>query len=64
MAYETRWFNATFTGFPTIPIASRINTIPRIDTYLLKIHSNVNQLLKRCIKKLDKVVGPLNVRYC
>ena len=26
---------------PTIPIVSRNNTIPRIDTYLFKIHSNI-----------------------
>jgi len=28
-------------GSPIIPILSRINTIPRIDTYLFKVHSNI-----------------------
>ena len=26
---------------PIIPILSRINPIPRIDTYLFKVHSNI-----------------------
>ena len=26
---------------PSIPILSRINPIPRIDTYFFKIHSNI-----------------------
>ena len=28
-------------GLSNIPILSRINTIPRIDTYLFKVHSNI-----------------------
>ena len=28
-------------GLPITPILSRINQIPRIDTYFLKIHSNI-----------------------
>ena len=28
-------------GSPIIPILSRINLIPRIDTYLSKVHSNI-----------------------
>jgi hypothetical protein len=28
------------TGSPIIPILSRIKSIPRIDTYLFKVHSN------------------------
>ena len=28
-------------GSPIIPILSRINPIPRIDTYLFKVHSNI-----------------------
>ena len=39
MAYGTPSFNAAFTRAPIIPILSRINPIPRIDTYLFKVHS-------------------------
>ena len=28
-------------GSPVIPILSRINSIPHIDTYLFKVHSNI-----------------------
>ena len=28
-------------GSPIIPILSRINPIPRIDTYFFKVHSNI-----------------------
>ena len=28
-------------GFQIIPILSRINPIPRIDTYFFKVHSNI-----------------------
>ena len=28
-------------GLPIIPIVNQINPVPRIDTYLFKIHSNV-----------------------
>ena len=28
-------------GSPIIPILSQINLIPRIDTYLLKVHFNI-----------------------
>ena len=28
-------------GFSIIPILSRLNPIPRIDTYLFKVHSNI-----------------------
>ena len=42
MAYGTRRFNAIFTRAPPIiPILSRINPIPLIDTYFFKTHSNV-----------------------
>ena len=42
MAYETRRFNAAIHKRPPIiPILSRINPIPRIDTYFFKIHSNI-----------------------
>ena len=37
MAYETRRFNAAFTR----ALLSRINQIPRIDTYLFKVYSNI-----------------------
>ena len=37
MAYETRRFNLPFTRtLPIIPILSRINTFPRIDTWEIK----------------------------
>ena len=38
MAYETRRFHK---GSPIIPIQSRINPIPGVDTYLFKVHSNI-----------------------
>ena len=42
MAYGIRRFNATFNkGSPIIPILSRINLIPLIDTHFFKIHSNI-----------------------
>jgi hypothetical protein len=41
MAGGTRRFNAVFTKDPIIPILNRIGAIPRIDTYLYKIHSNI-----------------------
>ena len=37
MAFGTRRFNATV----TTALLSRINSIPRIDSYLFKIHSNI-----------------------
>jgi hypothetical protein len=41
MAYGIRRFNAEFKKALTIPIMSRINIIPRIDTNLFKIHPNI-----------------------
>ena len=42
MAYGTQKFNAAFTrGSPIIPILSKINQIPRVDTYFFKVHSNI-----------------------
>ena len=42
MAYGARRFNAAFTrAVPIIPILSRINAIPSIDTNLFKVHSNI-----------------------
>ena len=42
MVYETRKFNAAFRrALPIIPILSPINSIPRFDTYFLKIHPNI-----------------------
>ena len=41
MTYGNRRFNEAFKGSPIIPILSRINLIPRIDTYPFKVHSNI-----------------------
>ena len=44
MTYGIRRFSAAFTGVlgsPVIAILSRINPIPRIDTYFFKINSNI-----------------------
>ena len=38
MVYGTRGFKSAFT---IIPILSQINPIPRIDTYIFKIYSNI-----------------------
>ena len=40
MSYGTRKFNAAFIKTPIIPILSRINPIPRIDTYFFKVYFN------------------------
>ena len=40
VAYETRRFNGAFTRTLIIHILCRFNQIPRIDTYLFKIHYN------------------------
>ena len=37
MAYETRRFNTAITKAPM----NQINPIPRIDTYLFKVYSNI-----------------------
>jgi hypothetical protein len=39
MGYGIRRFNAAFTS--ALPIMSRINPIPRIDTYFFKIYSDI-----------------------
>ena len=41
MAYGTRSSMPLHKSSPIIPILSRINPIPRIDTYLLKVYSNI-----------------------
>ena len=59
MAYETRRFNTTFKRVSsTIPILSWINTIPRIYTYLFKIHSNIVLAYSLCLD-LPKVFYPV-----
>ena len=35
------WFSAACTRTLIIPILSQLNKIPRTDTYLFKIHSNI-----------------------
>ena len=45
MTYGTRGFNDAFTKTPKIPILSRNNPTPRIDTYFLNMHSNIGSQL-------------------
>ena len=46
-------------GYPIIPILSRINPIPPINSYLIKIHSNIVPHLRLGLRKGIFIAGLL-----
>ena len=46
-------------GYPIIPILSRVNEIPHINTYFFKVHSNI--VLSSTPRGLPKILFPVDL---